>query len=448
MSLPNITLLSSTQGEVSVTGSAKRASGSSRSVGSLYTVVITSLNLQGRVYIEGTLAASPTEYDWFAIPMPDSDTPYIEFPEILGGNTSGAQNVGFNFKGNLVWVRARLDREHMDLDGLSEQALAAYGYIDQIVMNTGSWVSEDGLPASIVDGGVGVTSVRGNNLGTGERIYTSSVGQANVLLNFKTLVAGSNVSITSNANSITINSTTDGSGGGGDSGPVSFLDLTEAPSAFANGIVAGRNGDLEFLSAPTAANQSLRWNGSAYYWANPDAQSPTNLIIKDDGTVVTNTGGEINFGSGLAVQNVGGVPLVTVPVGSAATADREYVMLQYTAGSSGNLNSVDAIISQTSGVTVTIIDPVNCVVEFTFANRQFPPSSIALMGQAQQTNDFIFSNVNPSIGTRKIRGGGSAASPTLLGSFAGPITLQIRMSDVSASAAVGQRAKAVVMFRF
>lgn len=111
------TLLTSTQGSASVTGTPVRGNGVVR--GSLYTVSITANNLQGRVYIEGSLVADPSENDWFKIDIPGISTEYIEFPYLNGNTVGNVTTVGFNFKGNITWIRARLDRAYLRIDNLN-----------------------------------------------------------------------------------------------------------------------------------------------------------------------------------------------------------------------------------------------------------------------------------------------------------------------------------------
>lgn len=448
MSASNVTLLPSTQGEVSVTGTPVRGSGSTRSVGSLYTVQIVANNLQGRVYIEGTLASNPTEDDWFVIVMPGVDATYVEFPYDGGLNVGGQTSVGFTFKGNFAWIRARLDRAYLGIDGLSSGALAAYGYLDEVVLNISGWTSSQSLvPGGSGSGFIsGIESVRGNNLGTGERIYANSVGQSDVLLNYKTLIEGDGIRLTSDSTSITIESL-----GGGDGTINAFTELQDAPGTItANAIVfGGSDGNLHFTNSATSANTVLMYNGAgSFQWKNlytEIASSAWNLAVNNAGSNVTANARTLNFSGDVSVAANGTTTNITVGDGGSRT---EYVYFQYTAGSSGTLNANDAIIEASDGVTATITDAVNCVVEFTFTNRDFPPSSIALMGQAFQTNEFNYTNVHAGIATRKVAGGGTSSAPTFLGAFAGPVTLQIRMTDTSASAFAGQRAKAVVMFRF
>ena len=104
----------------------------------LHTISIQVRNLQGRVYIEGTLAAKPTEMDWFAISLKDG-LPYIEYPMDplhptgdFGGDTG---ITAYNFKGNFMFLRARLDRSYIFPEPPESSTLANYGKIVLILLN-------------------------------------------------------------------------------------------------------------------------------------------------------------------------------------------------------------------------------------------------------------------------------------------------------------------------
>lgn len=113
---------------MNVTGAPVRLSGGAHSVSGLHTVAITANNLQGRVYVEATLAVEPGDSDWFSV------APYVEFP--TAGATSPKQTVGVTFSGNLTWVRARLDRTYL-ADPAADPT--PYGYIDHVDICAKFW---------------------------------------------------------------------------------------------------------------------------------------------------------------------------------------------------------------------------------------------------------------------------------------------------------------------
>jgi hypothetical protein len=104
----------------------------------LHTISIQVRNLQGRVYIEGTLAVKPTELDWFAISLRDQ-LPYIEYPldpmdptGLFGGDTG---ITAYNISGNFMFLRARLDRSYIFPDAPDPFAQANYGKVVLILLN-------------------------------------------------------------------------------------------------------------------------------------------------------------------------------------------------------------------------------------------------------------------------------------------------------------------------
>lgn len=423
MSVAEFVLLPSTEGTASVTGSPIRASGSFRNSGGYVVTVEATDMTEGRLYIEATMEGQPT--GWFAIPIEDED--YIEFPNDAD-DIGGVQTYTIAFDGNFTWLRARLDRSYTSLpdplDGHVVVSVAIDGY-------------QGTTPSSTPPGGGDpVLSVSGESLGTGADVFAAKMGTSNVALTFRSLVAGNGVTITQNSTSIEIESESS-----------SFVGLSDtANTVVTNSLVIGKaNGVVGFSAAASNGTAVTFSAGEFTFTPLADITGSNSIDVERNGNAVVSAP-TLNFtGNGVMVSNVAGVATIRIQSEADVT---EYVILQYSPGGAGNLNTVDYLVAQTPGVTVEVIDPVNSIVAFTFENRLFPPSSIALMGQVRQTNEFSYSNVNPGIGTRKIAGGGTAASPTLMGSFSGPITLQLRMTDTGATAPAGQRAQAIIMFRF
>lgn len=136
MSLRNIELLPSTQGTVyGVVGPEISCTQNSKSVSSLFTIMMNTNNFHGRIYVEGTIAVEPGANDWFTIPIPNLSTEYIEFPYENANVVGGTSTYGFSFKGNFTWIRVRVERSYLNLENMSPQLVRAYGYIDQILLN-------------------------------------------------------------------------------------------------------------------------------------------------------------------------------------------------------------------------------------------------------------------------------------------------------------------------
>lgn len=112
----SVTLLDSTTTEINVTGSKQKGAGFSNTIGCNHTVSISVANFIGRVFIEGSLASEPSEHDWFPIKL-RNNLDYIQFPlnpnSPTGSNNGDSGVYAYNFSGNYVWLRARVNRDYL-----------------------------------------------------------------------------------------------------------------------------------------------------------------------------------------------------------------------------------------------------------------------------------------------------------------------------------------------
>jgi hypothetical protein len=136
--------------------------------------------------------------------------------------------------------------------------------------------------------------------------------------------------------------------------------------------------------------------------------------------------------------------------GSGGTVGTEIVVLHYTSGGSGNLSAVDAIYSETSGVTTTVTDGANSIVQFSFTGKSNPPKSIMFYGQITSTNIFV---IKTPVGqsTSIVVGGGTSGAPDLVNgifSASNIVTITCTPAATGATGAVGVRAFAMVEFGF
>ena len=90
----------------------------------LHTMSFHFKNFKGRIYVQATLVAEPTEADWFSIQL-DTNTDYYEY------NTQTSGTVGTTFQGNFVWIRAKVDRDYL---GDSEYDSAIHGLFDKAIL--------------------------------------------------------------------------------------------------------------------------------------------------------------------------------------------------------------------------------------------------------------------------------------------------------------------------
>jgi len=154
--------------------------------------------------------------------------------------------------------------------------------------------------------------------------------------------------------------------------------------------------------------------------------------------------GGVKIGSGINVTPDGTI--------SAAPGAGTYetVVFRYTAGNAGTFASADAVYSTTSGVSVTITDPANCIVNYTFSGKTNPPKSIMTYGQIYSSNTFAMKSPVASANFY-IAGGGASVFPDIANDIftaSNILTLQSRMTDTGANASVSQRAYLVVVFGF
>ena len=87
----------------------------------VHTVAVYGNDLSGRVSIEGTLATTPTESDWFPVLL--QGLPYKDYTSFTGVE-------GFTFIANLVYLRAKLSRTAL---GISDFSTA--GHVAKIYLN-------------------------------------------------------------------------------------------------------------------------------------------------------------------------------------------------------------------------------------------------------------------------------------------------------------------------
>ena len=66
----------------------------------LHTVAIYTAGLTGKVYIQGTLASTPVEADWFNIELVSGNA-YLDL-------TTSTATSGYSFSGNYVYLRAKI----------------------------------------------------------------------------------------------------------------------------------------------------------------------------------------------------------------------------------------------------------------------------------------------------------------------------------------------------
>lgn len=223
---------------------------------------------------------------------------------------------------------------------------------------------------------------------------------------------------------------------------VSALDA----ATFRTAIGAGTGNGNGTVTSVTVNGTSGRITSSG----SPVTTSGTITLDLATTTVTPNTYGSATDVPVFTVDAYGRITSVTnTPITGGGSSSPEIVIWNYSSGGSGNFTAVDALYSQTSGVTATVSDGANCIATYTFTGKSNPPKSITTYGQVYSINDFVIKDTT-SLPSAKVAGGGTASSPAILSAFTATnvVTLQTRMSDVGASAGLGQRAWLMVVFGF
>ena len=105
-------LMLGTKNELDYTGDSVRGDGFYGFSDGIHTVQITVADYIGRIYVQGTLASTPVETDWFNIKVNGNDD-YITYG--VGAGTGVTNTTAFTFQGNMVYLRAKVERSHLSL---------------------------------------------------------------------------------------------------------------------------------------------------------------------------------------------------------------------------------------------------------------------------------------------------------------------------------------------
>ena len=119
-------LMLGTENELDYTGDSVRGDGFYGFSDGIHTVQITVADYIGRVYIQGTLASDPVEADWFNIKVNGNDD-YVTYG--VGASTGVTSTLAYTFQGNMVYLRAKVERSHLGL------IITQVGTLSKILLN-------------------------------------------------------------------------------------------------------------------------------------------------------------------------------------------------------------------------------------------------------------------------------------------------------------------------
>jgi hypothetical protein len=115
---------------ISIIGEPVRAAGWYGPTRGLHTVSVRAVNFVGLLFVEATLSPDPSTDEWFSV-LPDA--PVMRFPR--SGTSGETVCLGFSFRSNCLWLRARMDRSAIIPPNATEAQIARYGILDTVRLN-------------------------------------------------------------------------------------------------------------------------------------------------------------------------------------------------------------------------------------------------------------------------------------------------------------------------
>jgi|TARA_R110002074_G_scaffold244989_3_gene416898 hypothetical protein len=122
--MANTTTVLTNKAELTYTSDKVKGDGYYGYADGLHTMSFHFKNFAGRIYVQATLVAEPTESDWFNIQL-RSSADYYEY------TTQTTGTLGSTFQGNFVWIRVKIDRSTL---GAATYDSALHGLFDKAVL--------------------------------------------------------------------------------------------------------------------------------------------------------------------------------------------------------------------------------------------------------------------------------------------------------------------------
>lgn len=219
-----------------------------------------------------------------------------------------------------------------------------------------------------------IQTITGDNLSNGQGVYAGTSGTTNITMNFRSLVSGAGIQLTSNAETITITNTgvteydindligTLGVAKGG----------TGVTSLPVNHILVGNAaGPLQVVPLPDVAGKVLSWDGSGYTWIDSSSSGNTGTVtsvgltagsskVTVSGSPITSSGNitvDVLEGN-LSLNNIGGTLNVTKGGTGATSFAENSVVIGTSTGLGGT--TVPSVIGSAltwSGTSYTWVKP-------------------------------------------------------------------------------------------
>lgn len=134
MSRISTTILTDTAGVLNVTGNKFRGDGWFGFTDGLHTVAWYLSSFLGDIIIEASLVTDPQPTDWFAVDLIGDGKGFIRFDS---NSLDSSDTKSYNFTGNYVWIRGRVDRVAFNISGASGAPVTTLtsGSISKVLFN-------------------------------------------------------------------------------------------------------------------------------------------------------------------------------------------------------------------------------------------------------------------------------------------------------------------------
>lgn len=121
--MPSSVVVLTNKPELSYTSDPVKGDGYYGYADGLHTMSFHVKDFTGKIHLEATIVEEPTENDWFPISLLQEED-FYDFNSVT-------ETVGTTFQGNFVYIRVRVDREHLSA---TEYSVDDHGVFDKAVL--------------------------------------------------------------------------------------------------------------------------------------------------------------------------------------------------------------------------------------------------------------------------------------------------------------------------